>query len=69
MNKPLTVIINETRQAIYDIITNTSIHPIIIRDVILKDIYSELDRYTEEIIRKEKELYYKEFENKESTDK
>lgn len=69
MNKPLTVIINETRQAIYDIINNTSIHPIIIRDVILKDIYSELDRYTEDIIEKEKQLYYKESKNKESAGK
>lgn len=64
MNKPLTMIIEETKKSIFDAINNAGVHPVIIRDLILKDIYSELNRFTEETVKKENELYYKNLENK-----
>lgn len=61
MNKPLMMIIEETKKSIFDAINNAGVHPIIVRDLILKDVYSELNRFTEETVKKENDLYNKKF--------
>lgn len=63
MNKPLMMIIEEAKQSIYNTINETGLHPAIIKNMILRDICIDVDKFVEETIKKEKELYYKESEN------
>jgi len=65
MNKPLMMIVEETKQSIYDIINQTNLHPAIIKYMILRDICMDVDRFIDETTKKEKELYCKESENDE----
>lgn len=65
MNKPLMMVIEETKQSIYDIINQTGLHPAIVKYMILNDICMEVDRFVNETIKKENELYCKESEKEE----
>ena len=59
MNKPFSLIINETKQELVDVINQSGLHPSII-EMIIKDIYWEVHRLNIETTTKEKEHYLQE---------
>lgn len=58
MNKPFSLIIQETRQELIDVINNSNLHPSIM-EMIIKDIYLEVNRLNVETIKNEKEQFMK----------
>ena len=62
MNKPVSLIIDETKKSLADIINNCNLHPSII-EMIVKDIYWEVNRLSIETVKKEKEQFTKESAN------
>ena len=71
MNKPFSLIIEETRQNIIDAINKSNLHPSVM-EMIVKDIYFEVSRLSAETIKKEEQQFFKEFEkiaNNEMTNK
>ena len=58
MNKPFSLIIQETKQELIDVINNSNLHPSVI-EMIVKDIYLEVNRLNAETIKKEKEQFMK----------
>ena len=59
MEKPVSMIIEETKQSLADTINNCKLHPSII-EMIVKDIYFEVCQLNMANIAKEKEQYLKE---------
>lgn len=57
MDKPISIVIDETRKSIVDIINKSKLHPSII-EIILKGIYLETNILSNEVLQKEKALYY-----------
>jgi hypothetical protein len=58
MNKPFSLIIEETRQNIIDAINKSNLHPSIM-EMIIKDIYLEVSRLNAETIKREEEQFLK----------
>ena len=58
MNKPFSLIIEETKQELIDVINNSNLHPSIM-EMIVKDIYLEVNRLNVETIKNEKEQFMK----------
>ena len=59
MNKPFSIIIEETKQKLVDVINQSNLHPSIV-ELIIKDIYFEVNQLNIETIAKEKEHYLQE---------
>lgn len=59
MNKPFSIIVEETKQQLADVINQSNLHPSII-EMIIKDIYWEVNRLNIETTTKEKEHYLQE---------
>lgn len=57
MDKPISIIIEETKNSIVQIINKSKLHPSII-EIMLKGIYLETNILSNEILQKEKALYY-----------
>lgn len=58
MNKPFSLIIEETKQELIDVINNSNLHPSIM-EMIVKDIYLEVNRLNVETTKNEKEQFMK----------
>ncbi|QNM06086.1 hypothetical protein [Qiania dongpingensis] len=69
MQKPISMVISELREKVFDSINTSGLNPTIIRFV-MKDIYIDIDSQAKAFERQEEEQYAKESstENKESTD-
>lgn len=63
MNKPFSLIIQETKQELIDVINNSNLHPSVV-EMIVKDIYLEVNRLNVETTKKEKEQFIKESADK-----
>ena len=61
MQKPIDMLINEFRENIYNTI-NTSGLPLCISNLIIKDIYKDLEKATKENLQKSTEKYYSELQ-------
>lgn len=59
MNKPFSIIVEETKQELVSVINQSGLHPSII-EMIVKDIYWEVNRLNIETTTKEKERYLQE---------
>lgn len=59
MNKPFSIIVEETKQKLVDIINQSGLHPSIV-EMIVKDIYWEVNRLSIETTTREKEYYLQE---------
>lgn len=59
MNKPFSLIINETKESIINILNNSNLHPTVM-EMIVKDIYLEINRLSTSIIEKDKQQYLQE---------
>lgn len=59
MDKPISIIIQETKQALADVINKSNLHPAII-ELIIKDIYLEVCQLNLANTAKENEQYLKE---------
>lgn len=57
MEKPISMTIEETRNLIIDIINRSKLHPSII-ELMLKGIYLEANILSNEILQRERELYF-----------
>lgn len=66
MEKPLTLKIEETKQAIVTAINNSNLHPFIL-DTILKDIYNEIHVLCANQAAQDKKEYEKSQTNEESS--
>lgn len=62
MNKPFSIMVQETKQELVDIINKSNLHPSVI-EMIVKDIYWEVNRLNIETTKKEKEQFMKESTN------
>lgn len=65
MNKPVSLIIDETKKSLADTINDCNLHPSII-EMIVKDIYWEINRLSIETIKKEKEQFLEESANEQT---
>lgn len=63
MDKPISIIIEETKKSLADTINNCNLHPSII-EMIIKDIYWEVNHLSVETKRKEKEQFLEKSTNK-----
>ena len=59
MKKPFSLMVQETKQELVDIINKSNLHPSII-ELIVKDIYWEVNRLNIETLKKENEQFIKE---------
>lgn len=59
MKKPFSLMVQETKQELVDIINKSNLHPSVI-EMIVKDIYWEVNRLNIETLKKEKEQFIKE---------
>lgn len=59
MEKPISMVIEETKQSLAETINNCKLHPVII-EMLLKDIYFEVCQLNAVNSTKEKEQYLKE---------
>lgn len=59
MNKPFSLIISETKESIVNILNNSNLHPTVM-EMIIKDIYLEINRLSTSIVEKEKQQYLQE---------
>lgn len=59
MNKPFSLIVQETKQELVNIINNSNLHPSVV-EMIVKEIYLEVNRLNIETTRTEKERYLQE---------
>ena len=59
MEKPISLIIEETKDSLTDIINNCRLHPAVI-EMIVKDVYMEICRFNAVNAAKEKEQYTQE---------
>lgn len=66
MEKPISMIIDETKQALISVINGCQLHPSII-EMIIKEVYLEVNSLNMNVASKEKEAYLQ--EEKESTEK
>lgn len=57
MEKPISIVIDETRKSIVDIINKSKLHPSIV-EIMLKGIYLEATMLSNEVSQREKEIYY-----------
>ena len=57
MEKPISIVIDETRKSIVDIINKSKLHPSIV-ELMLKGIYLEATMLSNEVSQREKEIYY-----------
>lgn len=56
MNKPFSIIVEETKQGLISIINQSNLHPIAM-EMIIKDIYMEISHLANETKNREKEQY------------
>lgn len=57
MDKPISITVEETRNLIVDIINRSKLHPSVI-ELMLKGIYLEASMLSNEILQREKEIYF-----------
>lgn len=62
MNKPFSLIIEETKQNLIDVINKSNLHPSVM-EMIIKDIYFEVNRLSTETIKREEQQFLKESTN------
>lgn len=65
MNKPFSLMVQETKQELVNIINKSNLHPSVI-EMIVKDIYWEVNRLNIETTKKEKEQFVKESAEKQT---
>lgn len=56
MNKPFSIIVEETKQELISVINKSNLHPTAL-EMIVKDIYLEINRLSTETKTKEREQY------------
>lgn len=56
MNKPISMIINETKTNLLQICNQSSLHPSIL-ELIIKDLYNEISLVSGQVLNKEKNEY------------
>ena len=66
MEKPITIQIEDTRQAIIDVVNNSNLHPFIL-DTILQGIYNEIHMLYRNQVSQEKMEYRNSQDNEESS--
>ena len=62
MDKPISIIVEETKQSLADVINNCKLHPVVL-EMIIKDVYLDICQFNIANINKEKEQYLKESTN------
>lgn len=56
MNKPISMVINETKTNLLQICNQSSLHPSIL-ELIIKDLYNEISLVSGQVLNKEKNEY------------
>lgn len=65
MNKPFSLLVQETKQELINIINKSNLHPSVM-EMIIKEIYLEVNRLNIEITKNEKEQFIKESASKQT---
>lgn len=67
MEKPITVQVNDTKNAIISILNESNLHPILMEQI-MNEIHTEVTNVLNQIIKKEKEEYEKSLEEEKATE-
>lgn len=67
MEKPITVLINDTKNAIISILNESNLHPILMEQI-MNEIHTEVTNVLNQTIKKEKEEYEKSLEEEKASE-
>ena len=67
MEKPITVLVNDTKNAIISILNESNLHPILMEQI-MNEIHTEVTNVLNQTFKKEKEEYEKSLEEEKTSE-